>query len=50
VDRRLVLGRDQRAPLRQPEAGGGRITVDGDDAQAARASRLEQSELRRART
>ena len=45
VDRRLVLDRHDRAPVRMAEAGRRRIAVDGDDVEAALGGRFEQPEL-----
>ena len=49
VDRRLVLDRHDRPPVRMAEPGRRRITVDGDDVEAALGSRFEQPELPGAR-
>ncbi len=48
VDRRLVLDRHDRAPVRMTETGRRRITVDGDDVEATLGGRFEQTELPRA--
>ena len=45
VDRRLVLDRDDRPPVRMTESGRRRVTVDGDDVEAALGGRFEQPEL-----
>ena len=45
VDRRLVLDRDDRAPVGVAEARRGGIAIDGDDAQVAPAGRREDAEL-----
>ena len=47
VDPALVLGRDDRAPVGEAEAGRGRIPVDGDHVEPARAGGSEQAELGR---
>ena len=49
LDAVLVLGRDDRATVRVPEAGRIGIAVDGDDVQVALARGGEQPELRRPR-
>ena len=46
LDPRLVLGRDDRAAIREREAGRGGIAVDRDHEQVQRACGLEQPELR----
>ena len=48
LDALLVLGRDHGAFVRQREADGERVAVDGDHRQVAGRGRLEQAELRRA--
>ena len=48
LDALLVLGRDQRPLVGEPEPGGERAPVGGDHHEAAGASGLEQAELRRA--
>jgi hypothetical protein len=45
VDRRLVLDRHDRPPVRIAEPGRCRIAVDSDDVQAALGSSFEQPEL-----
>jgi hypothetical protein len=45
----LVLGRDDRAPVREREPGRRRVAVDRDREQAEGASGLEQPQLRGAR-
>jgi hypothetical protein len=45
LDRGLVLGGEDAAPVGVVEPGRGRIAVDDGDPQAARTRRLEQSEL-----
>ena len=45
VDRRLVLDRDDRPPVRMTEPGRRRVTVDGDDVEVALGGRFEQPEL-----
>jgi hypothetical protein len=45
VDRRLVLDRHDRPPVRMAEPRRRRIAVDGDDVQAALGGRFEQPEL-----
>ena len=49
LDAELVLGRDDRPPVGEPEAGRRRVAVDRDDEQPALARRREQPELRRPR-
>ncbi len=49
LDPDVVLGRDDRPPVGEPEAGRRRVAVDGDHEQAAGARRREQPELRRPR-
>ena len=48
LDRRFVLGGDDRAPIRVPEAGRGGIAIDGDHVQIVPPCGGEQPELRRA--
>jgi hypothetical protein len=47
LDRRLVLRRDEAAPVGEPEARGARVAVGDGEPDAARAGRFEQAELRR---
>jgi hypothetical protein len=47
LEGRLVLGRDERAPVGVPEAERRRIAVGGDDEGSAPARGFEQPELRR---
>jgi hypothetical protein len=50
MDRRLVVGSDERPPFDELETGGARVAVDCDHADAVQARRLEQTELRAARS
>ena len=45
LDRGLVLGREDAAPVGEGKAGGAGIAVDHGKPHPARASRLEQAEL-----
>ena len=47
LDRGLVLGGDESAPIRVAKAGRGSVAIDRDDEEAASPRRLEQAELRR---
>ncbi len=49
VDRRLVLDRHDRPPVRVAEARRGRIAIDRDHVEALVLGRLEQPELSRTR-
>ena len=49
VDRRLVLGRDERPLVRVREAGRGRIAIDRDHEEVALARGAQEPDLRRPR-
>src|SRR5262249_5362648 len=49
VDLRLVLDRDDRPTVGEPEPGRSRVTVDGDDEQPTVAGGFEEAELAGAR-
>ena len=48
-DALLVLGRDDRPPVRVPESRRGRVAVERDHEEPSLAGRREQAELRRPR-
>src|SRR5690349_9572260 len=48
LERRLVVQRQNRPAVREPEARGVRVAVDGDDVEPARTGGREQARLARA--